>query len=180
VAALVRVFLAAGWSVSDLVYALDHARRRPASVFSSVAGRVQRPDDDRAASHTPRAAAIAGVSSTNATRSWAGPPSAPLAVAASGCIRSLSDCSSTSDNPRFWGAALPEIADWQRRSRSPRWTVAGERGPALAGERRTTLTLAVFFQPSEEPPREYLDHVVYAEEQMVPGLGCRAGELFET
>jgi len=41
-------------------------------------------------------------------------------------------------------------------------------------------TLTVFFQPSEEPPREYLDHVVYAEEQMVPGLGCRAGELFET
>ena len=41
-------------------------------------------------------------------------------------------------------------------------------------------TLPVFFQPSEEPPREYLDHVVYAEEQMVPGLGCRAGELFET
>src|SRR5664280_1110684 len=41
-------------------------------------------------------------------------------------------------------------------------------------------TLTVFFQPSEEPPREYLDHVVYAEEQMVPGLGGRAGELFET
>jgi hypothetical protein len=41
-------------------------------------------------------------------------------------------------------------------------------------------TLAVFFQPSVEPAREYLDHVVYAEEQMVPGLGCRAGELFET
>ena len=41
-------------------------------------------------------------------------------------------------------------------------------------------TLTVFFQPSVEPAREYLDHVVYAEEQMVPGLGCRAGELFET
>jgi Uma2 family endonuclease len=34
-------------------------------------------------------------------------------------------------------------------------------------------TLTVFFQPSAEPPREYLDHVVYAEEQMVQaGLPC--------
>src|SRR5664279_4035080 len=41
-------------------------------------------------------------------------------------------------------------------------------------------TLTVFFQPSEEPPRQYLDHLVYAEEQMVAGPGCCGGELFET
>ena len=41
-------------------------------------------------------------------------------------------------------------------------------------------TLTIFLRPSAETPREYLDHVVYAEEQMVPGLRCRAGELFET
>ncbi|HZL07399.1 MAG TPA: hypothetical protein VFE45_18620, partial [Coriobacteriia bacterium] len=47
------------------------------------------------------------------------------------------------------------------------WTIRGK-------------TLTIFSRPSAEPPREYLDHLVYAEEQMVPGLGCRAGELFET
>jgi Uma2 family endonuclease len=39
-------------------------------------------------------------------------------------------------------------------------------------------TLTIFSRPSAEPPREYLDHLVYAEEQLVPGLGCAPGEVF--
>src|SRR5664280_869072 len=138
----------AGWPASSALASSRRAslRLRSSSTTSTVSGALAVRSSIRrnatisaeGPSHTPRAAAIAGASSTNATRSWAGPPSVPLAVAASGCIRSLSDCSSTSDNPQFWGVAPPEIADWQRRSRSPRWTVAGERGPAPAGERRTT------------------------------------------
>jgi len=39
-------------------------------------------------------------------------------------------------------------------------------------------TLTIFTRPSAEAAREYLDHLVYAAQQLVPGLGCAPGELF--
>jgi len=79
VAALVRVFLAAGWSVSDLVYALDHAPdgaahwhtapvHSPAGWLASRLGWWTDAQGAVRPSHTAQLAAAAGSAATPAQR----------------------------------------------------------------------------------------------------------------